>query len=241
MPWVRLDDGYPEHPKVDRVGPLAAWLNVCAWAYCARNLTDGFVPEERVARLSAVPKPQQLAERLVEVNLWERTNGGFLVHDYLAYNPSREQVLKERSDTAQRVAEHRARRNGVTPPDGNGASNDTSNARSNGVTNGAVTGAPLTSRTHPEEGTTTQRARRQTEVDDELKSELEEQFWETFGSRDAVRDSIANALGYRKLGDYTDQRAFLRNWVRRDAERSQTSRSRVVPITRAPRLGVRHA
>src|SRR5690242_4591704 len=98
MPWVRLDDGYPEHPKVDRVGPLAAWLNVCAWAYCARNLTDGFVPAERVSRLAAVQKPLELAKRLVEANLWEQVDGGFTVHDYLAYNPSREQVLKERSD-----------------------------------------------------------------------------------------------------------------------------------------------
>ncbi len=122
MAWVRLDDGYPEHPKVDRVGYAAAWLNVCAWAYCARNLTDGFVPDERVDRLAAVPKPRQLVAKLVEANLWESVEGGFKVHDFLEYNPSREQVLKERATTTKRVNEwrntHRTHGvgNGVTPP-----------------------------------------------------------------------------------------------------------------------------
>jgi len=92
MPWVRLDDGYPEHPKVDQVGPLAAWLNVCAWAYCARNLTDGFIPNDRVPRLASVRQPLKLVDRLVEVDLWERVDGGYQVHDYLDYNPSRAQV-----------------------------------------------------------------------------------------------------------------------------------------------------
>ena len=78
------------------------------------------------------------------------------------------------------------------------------------------------------------RARRETVVDDEFKERLEEQFWEAFGSREAVQDSIAAALGYKKRSNYTDQRAFLRNWVRSDAERSQTRRSRVVPITGRP-------
>ena len=128
MSWVRLDDGYPEHPKVDRVGPLAAWLNVCAWAYCARNLTDGFVPAERVARLASVPNPMKLAAALVQVKLWERVDGGYMVHDFLDYNPSREQVLTERTNNARRAHEWRSqqRTNGV----------------SNGVTNGVRTGAP---------------------------------------------------------------------------------------------------
>jgi len=115
MSWVRLDDGYPEHPKVDRVGPLAAWLNVCAWAYCARNLTDGFVPSDRVFRLANVRQPAQLAGKLVAAKLWECVEGGYQVHDYLAYNPSRDQVLKERAQAAERMrsvrssGEHRAK------------------------------------------------------------------------------------------------------------------------------------
>lgn len=108
MPWVRLDDGYPEHPKVDQVGPLAAWMNVCAWAYCARNLTDGFVPGAQVPRLANVKQPAQLAQKLVAARLWECVEGGFQVHDYLAYNPSRAQVLKERDKAAERARNARS-------------------------------------------------------------------------------------------------------------------------------------
>jgi hypothetical protein len=145
MTWVRLDDGYPDHPKVDRVGPLAAWLNVCAWAYCARNLTDGFVPIERVPRLANVGSTAKLAAALVEVNLWEPVEGGYMVHDYLAYNPSREAVLRERSATAKRVAEWRDKHgsNGVTPPDTNGGGNSVSNPSSNGVSNAVSTPPPV--------------------------------------------------------------------------------------------------
>ena len=124
MAWVRLDDGYPEHPKVDRVGYAAAWLNVCAWAYCARNLTDGFVPNDRVDRLSTVPRPRQQVARLVEAKLWEVTDGGYLIHDFLDYNPSREQVANDRTNNARRAHEWRESR------------------RTNGRTNAVRTGAP---------------------------------------------------------------------------------------------------
>src|SRR6266705_2800835 len=147
MAWVRLDDGYPEHPKVDRVGPLAAWLNVCAWAYCARNLTDGFVPDGRVDQLAAVQKPRHLVELLLEGKLWERVPGGFLVHDFLDYNPSREQVLKERAAAAKRVNDWRntKRTNGV----GNAVTPSVTNTASYGVTNGVRTDAQYPARTRP--------------------------------------------------------------------------------------------
>jgi hypothetical protein len=120
MTWVRLDDGFPDHPKVDAAGPLAAWLYVCGLAYCARFLTDGHIPADRVARLAAVAEPLALAARLVEVGLWERTTGGYRVHDYLEFQPSAERVRRERTQNAHRQEDFRARRNGasngVTPP-----------------------------------------------------------------------------------------------------------------------------
>ena len=53
--WLsgRLDDGFPEHPKVQQVGGDAAWLHVCALAYCNRNLTDGFIAAQVVGRRAA--------------------------------------------------------------------------------------------------------------------------------------------------------------------------------------------
>lgn len=44
MPWVRIDDGMPQHPKVAAAGPLAFALQIAGLCYCNRNLTDGFIP-----------------------------------------------------------------------------------------------------------------------------------------------------------------------------------------------------
>jgi hypothetical protein len=92
MPWVRLDDGFGEHPKIIKAGSLAGWLYVMGLGYCNRNLTDGFIPIGMVTRLTDLDDACRLAERLVDAGLWEATGGGYRVHDYLDYQPSREQA-----------------------------------------------------------------------------------------------------------------------------------------------------
>jgi len=119
--WIRLDDNFADHPKVAAAGPLAGWVHVCGLVYCGRFLTDGFVPENIAFRLADFEglgiatggirgvaefghdiTMAELIERLVEVGLWEPCNGGYMIHDYLDYNPTREQVLNEREDRARR-------------------------------------------------------------------------------------------------------------------------------------------
>ena len=54
MPWVRLDDQFPDHPKSLAVGPLGSWLYICGLAYANRFLTDGFIPERQTKRLADI-------------------------------------------------------------------------------------------------------------------------------------------------------------------------------------------
>ncbi len=116
MPWVRLDEEFPDHPKVVTAGPLAGWLHVCALAYCNRHLTDGFVPHAQVPRLvnfagvveydedygqvdlrdAPEVDPYRLAETLVSLNMWEKRQGGYLIHDFLEYQPSRAEIEAQR-------------------------------------------------------------------------------------------------------------------------------------------------
>jgi hypothetical protein len=124
MPWVRLDDQFPDHPKIDQAGPLAGWLYVCGLAYCNRQLTDGFIPKATMPRLSTVPAPAKHAAALVAAGLWDAVEGGWQVHDYLDFQPAREKVLAERAANAERQRLHRERKqaksqrdNGVTAPD----------------------------------------------------------------------------------------------------------------------------
>lgn len=127
MVWVRLADDFTDHPKVVAAGPLAGWLYICGLTYSNRYLTDGFVPSGQVRRMADVDNPMGLAALLVEVGLWEPVKGGFRIHDYHGYQPSAEEVKREREETARRQAEYRARKR---------------NGSSNGVTNDERLGAP---------------------------------------------------------------------------------------------------
>lgn len=106
--WSKLDDGFADHPKVMAAGPAASWLYVCALTYANRLLTDGYIPATQVRKLADVDNAMALAERLVEVNLWERVDDGFQIHDFLDYNPSREKVLAERDAAAERMRKLRS-------------------------------------------------------------------------------------------------------------------------------------
>jgi len=108
MAWVKLDDGFPEHPKVQEAGGDAAWLHVCALAYCNRNTTDGFIAFGVLARLSDRRTPRKLAECLVAAGLWDAQEGGWTIHDYLEFQPSKAKVDAERAAARERMAALRA-------------------------------------------------------------------------------------------------------------------------------------
>lgn len=108
MAWVKLDDGFAEHPKIEEAGPLAAWLHVAALCYCNRQLTDGFIPEGKVGRLADVPQVKRHVAALVRVGLWHPVDGGYQIHNYLEFQPSKAKVEAEREDARKRMAAARA-------------------------------------------------------------------------------------------------------------------------------------
>jgi hypothetical protein len=105
MPWFKVDDSFHSHPKVMATDPAALGLWVIAGSWCGANLTDGFVPDHVLSRL--LPGAAKLATKLVAAGLWRRTEGGYLFHDWEAFNPSAEQVKAERMHNARRTALHR--------------------------------------------------------------------------------------------------------------------------------------
>lgn len=109
MTWAKLDDEFYDHPKVLQAGLAAVGLFAVGLSYSARKLTDGFLAFEVVARLGPGVEVEALATRLVEVGLWETTPGGYLIHDYLAFNPSGKHVKRERKVAAERMQNHRGR------------------------------------------------------------------------------------------------------------------------------------
>lgn len=51
MVWVKIDDGILDNPKIVRAGPIGFALHAAAITWCARNLTDGFVPLAKAKQL----------------------------------------------------------------------------------------------------------------------------------------------------------------------------------------------
>lgn len=111
-----LNDGVRAHPKILRAGPEAAWLWVASIDYCREQLTDGVIPLEALATLAAFRvKPRALAQRLVDVGLFEPVEGGYRIHDFLAHNDSADVVREKRRQAARRKADWRARVHATSP------------------------------------------------------------------------------------------------------------------------------
>jgi hypothetical protein len=129
MTWVRIDDGFAQHPKVAGVGPLGMALQVAGLCYCNRNMTDGFIPwsvahsllswrfvdpetsPEGKRRLFTIAvtsgmrgddcDSEYVIGLLVMAGMWDEVDGGFLIHDYTDYQPTKAQIEAER---AQKIA-----------------------------------------------------------------------------------------------------------------------------------------
>lgn len=117
MAWFRVDDQAAFHAKILMAGNEAFGALVRAGAWSSAHGTDGLIP--RAVALTIAPA--RVWRRLVEAKLHDGGNGlavetpsGWQIHDYLAWNPSAEQVRSERARKAANVASFRARKQGVT-------------------------------------------------------------------------------------------------------------------------------
>jgi len=107
MPYAHLDDRFYGNPKILSTPLPAVGLYCLGLSYCNAQLTDGFIPRSAVAGWGGWAAA---AKTLVARNLWEAVTDGFRVHDFLDWNPSREQVLEERAAARQRKTRWKAGR-----------------------------------------------------------------------------------------------------------------------------------
>jgi hypothetical protein len=137
MPWVKLDDRFPSHRKIALLSDRAFRLHISALCWCSENLTDGRISDRELTLVAHIRGLKATAMQLEDAGVWDRTDDGWVIHDFLDYNPSREQVIAERKKNAERQEKFRRRKNGKpVPPDGPSAPN---NGGSNGVTRDAET------------------------------------------------------------------------------------------------------
>jgi len=148
VPWVRFDDQFTIHRKVDGLSDAAFRLHASAIFWSARNLTDGFVSQDELGGVTArVRTPERFAAECVRREVWhdartpcpsEKCPGpvdkdGWVIHNYWQYQPTKEQVIRDRKAAARRQGKWRDKHNG----------------RSNAVTNTVSNTAPARISTSP--------------------------------------------------------------------------------------------
>jgi hypothetical protein len=113
MTWVRLDDGFPNHPKIIGLSDGAFRLYITALCYSNAYLTDGIIPQITVKKLSN----SRHISSLIEANLWEICGDDIKILGYDEYQFTKEKVESERRKAAERKAKSRQSRDshGVTP------------------------------------------------------------------------------------------------------------------------------
>lgn len=158
MPWVRFDDQFTIHRKVSGLSDPAFRLHSEAIFWCARNLTDGFVPAADLLLLATARRPLKFVPELVARGNWHeaasvcdskkcpahsdnRANApadGWVIHDYFEYQPTKSRVQADRANNAERQKRFREKQAGTGQPE----SRSESNAVSNAVTNGCSKSTP---------------------------------------------------------------------------------------------------
>lgn len=115
MGWVRISDDFYDHPA--HVGlDLAAWgLWTWSLAWANRNLTDGIIPRAVVKRMDP---DGATSGALIDAGRWIALDGDRIeIHDYLAFQPSAEQIKRKREKDRERW-QRRTRSDSTDTPHG---------------------------------------------------------------------------------------------------------------------------
>lgn len=163
MTWVRKDDQMPINRKVSALSDAAYRLDDEAICWASRNLTDGVIAADDLEGVGKRPT-LKIAAELVRRGRWHSAGyecpsehcpkpgpDGWVIHDYLEYNPTKEQVIKDRTAKAERQKRWREAKTGKHGS--RDASTATSPEPSHDASQDAqVTPTPLPPRPAPKEG-----------------------------------------------------------------------------------------
>lgn len=230
MTWFKVDDGFWSHEKVIELSAEAGWLWVRAGSYCAHQLTDGLVKAPIVSLLGST---SEVANQLVEAGLWDSIDGGYEFHDWLKYQPTRDEVESKREAWKERQRAARAKRQSQEESRSD-TQRDSRVESSTGMSPSPVPSCPVPSPSSTKKGGS---AKRGTRIPEPFMLTSDMKQWAV---KEVPRVDIEAST--RRFVDYwraesgakatkIDWVATWRNWLRRDAENTPRS-SRPTPTDR---------
>lgn len=120
MPYLNLDDAYPDHPKVEALSDAAYRLHGSAMFYAARFRLDGYLTRAQLrarSRWSTRTERELVDQRLLHApgepceskHCPDDDGERYRLHDFLEWNKSRAWWDEEREKAAKRKAAWQAR------------------------------------------------------------------------------------------------------------------------------------
>jgi len=111
MSWIKLDDGFPQNPKIVGLSDRAFRDYISGLCYSGRYLTDGFLPQAIISKIKGT-------KELINCGLWEQIPDGIQIKNYTEYQTPKDEVERKKEQTRNRVTRYREKSNAdVTLPE----------------------------------------------------------------------------------------------------------------------------
>ena len=110
MTWVKIDDSFPDHPKIKGLKDDEFRLYMTALCYSSRYLTDGVIPLNIIRTFIESRSKSSRISALVDANLWEIVDENIVILSYSEYQFTKERIETERKLASERMAKSRGLR-----------------------------------------------------------------------------------------------------------------------------------
>lgn len=117
MPWFNVDDGFANSkpvlriPRRYRCAAIGLWTLAGSWS--AKELTDGFIPDEALEEFASTTA---MAGMLVKAGLWAKVDGGWQFEGWSKWQKTKEKVLAYREREADKKRNARAKSQSAVRP-----------------------------------------------------------------------------------------------------------------------------
>lgn len=126
IPWFNVDDGFANSkpvlriPRRYRCAAIGLWTLAGSWS--AKELTDGFIPDEALEEFASTAA---MAGMLVKAGLWTKVEDGWQFEGWSKWQKTKEKVLAYREREAEKKRGQRSTpktpaQDGVSPGDTGG-------------------------------------------------------------------------------------------------------------------------